>query len=196
MVFQIKIAKKNHLYTILGNAHKLDEEGEDSAENWKKTPDEAVDKLKKSFNLDFPSAELPYPLSHVNLYLGREDSCFSAYLLLFPRNPIFLNDLSNHLENAFKKVGKSFSPTTPYGTGYVMDKLGNIRASIMDYGQEGAARDIGIGCNGARTRKFKDLSGFLKGICELERTANVFLHTAYEPFVKAGMAFYLIPLFI
>ena len=184
MGFGIRIAKKEHFYNLLENLHKLDGEGEDPAEDWKKTPDENVDKLKRSYGLNFQPAELPYPLSHVKLYLGREDSCFSAYLIIHPRDLNIFNGLSDRLERDFKGAGKIFSPTTSYGTGYIIDKDGNIRASIMDCGQNCLGRDIGIGCNGAKTRKFDTLKRFSRGLGELERAANTFLHSIYAPFVK------------
>jgi len=181
--FRLRIAKKNHLYNLTENIHRLDEE-EDSSDSWKREPNENVDKLKRSFNLDFPPVELPYPFNFAKLFLSREDSCFSAYIMITSRDLFVYNNLSKRLEDSFSKTGLLFHPTTQLGTGYLIDRKGNIRLSVMDAGPDCVMRDLGIGCNGARTRNFNDFRSFRHGLLELEKATTTFLTAAYDPFCK------------
>ncbi|MDP2938736.1 MAG: hypothetical protein Q8O13_01450 [Candidatus Omnitrophota bacterium] len=180
---RIKIAKKRYLYLILEKCHCLDE-NPDISEAWKGS-DEDLEKLKRSNMTCYDSVELPYPLSHMRFFACREDSSFAAFFQLFSRDNSVFHGLSKVLDEEFNKANKSFFPTTDDGTGYIIDKKGNIRTCILD-GCNVGLRDIGIGCNGARTREFKDERHFVRSLTELENTANIYLHSCYATLINAG----------
>jgi len=186
---KVKIANVKLIYAVLNKAHELEEE-QDPTESWKKTEqDPDIEQIKRSSGVDYPPVELPYPLSHAKLFADRADSCYSAYVQISPRGgELVFRELSRLLIPKFQESGRIFSPSTSSGSGYVLDGKGNVRASIMDGSADNPLRDIGIGCNGARTRKFGDINHFHRAFRELEDYVNIYLDALYSPLVQAGMA--------
>ena len=182
---KLVIARKKHLYSVLANGHRLDEElsPEDS---WKQQQDEELDKLKRNSGIRYPPIELSFPLNYLGFFAERDDSCFLAYVQIIPRDPFCFKDLSSELSRALSEKGYSFFPTVSSGAGYFIDNKGNIRVSIMESHGDTCFRDIGIGCNGARTRDFKDEKHFLRAIGELERAVNIFMQGVYSPYIASG----------
>jgi hypothetical protein len=164
---KIEIANPGFAYSVLATGGNQD--GENQEEDWKKKEDPFRYNVDAKYNV----AEMPYPLNGVNFSYSRVGQNYAARIFISSRDKSAFSGISKKLSGRLNSLKKKFLPTTPDGTGYVLDETGKDNAiSILN---SDMLRVIGIGCGGAAARELNSEEKFFQEIGELESITNILL---------------------
>ena len=158
--------------------YKLLKEGppQKDAEEWKQQTYRSANEGRELMGFSYDRAILPHPFRFTNLHLKRFGNNFSGNLVLAGGTTDVFHGISKKFGEDIEKHGMRWCPLSQNGEGYLFEgPADNVDVSIIPGGEDGEARLIGIGTNGARPRHLNSQERFAKELDELETIANVMI---------------------
>lgn len=144
-----------------------------SGEEWKRGSESFTGKFSGGYVSD--PIELPTPFNYAQMTFRKFGDFYELAMVFVKRHSDLFTNISSDLSEDFAEIGYEFLPTTPHGTGYVVDNKRVPILGIKGRGENDLLRELSLGSNGSCPRKFGEYTDFASDIGLIQRAGNVYL---------------------